>query len=177
MNKTIKQVVEPCHPKNLGDSYNTQDLLIRAVNCPSKVYEGEEFYREWSDREYIYKRWEAAREIMNRNVKPVEFGTKAMKEMIRICPSPDSWCGSCSVEEFMEFLTALADPSMVKKHGQPIGGRIVRFTNVSNGYPCYAIDVFHSPHGVESLKGRTLGRGKGLQGRQDVFGCGATESV
>lgn len=163
MSRTVLQVVEPCKPKNLGNPYNIQDNLIRSVNVPSVVYEGEEFYRQWSDREYLHERWELGREIMRRGVEPTDWGPKLGGKII-VQPSPDSWCESCSTEEFIELLTALADPSLTKKFGPPVGGRIVRFTNVSNGYPCYAIDIFHSPKGMPGLRGRKLGMGEASKG-------------
>lgn len=159
----IKMNVNACEAK-FGGPYNTQDVLVRSLNMPSVIYQGEEFYRNWSDREYFRERWDKAHVAM-----------KGSKEWH---PGVESWAGSVTDEQFMEFLVSLADPKMIETHGPVKGGRLVRFTNVSNGFPCYAVDTFHSRKGMPSLKNRRL-KDDGFGGRKTrrvVFNNGMVES-
>lgn len=145
----VKYEIKVCEAK-FGGPYNTQDVLVRGVNVPSVVFQGEEFHRAWSDRDYFRERWGNAHAAMK--------GDSAWH------PGVESWAKRTTDEEFMAFLQSLADPKTIAQDGPVVGGRLVRYTNVSNGFECYAVDFFHSPEGMPSIKRRLL-KDDGFGGR------------
>lgn len=106
-------LVDPPHQTFGFDDYNVQNMLERQFNFPAQFYHGQdEYHREWDDRRYT--EWRAAVE---------KFG---------------KW-RELDDEKFLQFCCMVNGVDPKKK---ATGCRIVRYTNVSSGYPTYAIDVF-----------------------------------
>lgn len=98
-----------------NNPYNVQNVLLVEHNFPTFYYEGDFISSVYSDR-VSTEQWEKATEdIQNKwNL--------------------ENWRNLGS-EKLLKFASNLYQRDIT-------GIRVIRYTNVSNGYPCYRIDVF-----------------------------------
>lgn len=131
--------VEPADAFDSGrlwgsEQYSLCNMLVRQESFPRYAYEGEEpgtgdaHYGIWSD--HVYQAWDEA-------VKAADPEESARGG------GPEHFFRRLSREAFLRFLVKLLEAIGGGAPRHPVtGGRIVRFTNVSSGYPCYRVDIF-----------------------------------
>lgn len=106
---------------NLGEyytnSYDIQNMLLGQVNFPYAYNKGDYMNSVYSDR------------------LPYELYNNALKKAG--CNQwMDNWATSASDEQLLTFVREVFEKPEIT------GCRILRFTNVSSGYPCYRFDVY-----------------------------------
>ena len=99
-----------------GLSYDVQDMLLRQFNFPFK-YDSEDFIFDFWDDRIDGIKWEKAFKK--------HFGSEGINT---------TWDNQ-PAEKIMGFLEEIAEHKLT-------GFRIVRYTNVSSGYPTLRFDVF-----------------------------------
>ncbi len=116
------------HPDLHSLPYSCQNILIRQYNFPAEFNAVEEMYCEYQDR--IPEQWEKGRKWYNKKT--------GNKYGINI--------DSMTEKNFVKWAEVIAQ-RWLKMIGRKITGlRVVRYTNVSSGYPCLRLDIYsHNP--------------------------------
>ena len=116
-----------------NEKYNLCNMLVRQEAFPRYIYEGEAtgtgdaHYEIWSDR--VHEAWSQAVEAAD----PEESARGGGAE---------DFFRRLSRESFFRFLGKLIEATRGEPRHPVTGGRIVRYTNVSSGYPCYRVGIF-----------------------------------
>lgn len=111
------------------NSYNIQNMLITQYNFPKFFYKKE---NDWSDGDFIDSVY--TDRISSENWK------RAIKH-ITLNRNCDCW-NQANSEELIAFANELYSDSLKDKDFKITGIRVIRYTNVSSGYPTWRIDVF-----------------------------------
>lgn len=120
----------PAYPYNYNrlygsEKYNLQNMLLKQVNFPRYYSDEDKLYDIWSDR--VYTEWMQADRLIDTN------------------QTGDAWYAGATDKSFLRFASEVF--SLINK--EPIeltGAALVRYTNVSNGYPClYLMGIVMSP--------------------------------
>jgi len=135
------------------EKYKLQNMLIRQVDYPAKG-RAKEFGEFWSDR--CFQACDAARRKVVEASECKAGGGDAC-----------GWFRSCSPEEFLAYAQACLDNGAWS--GKPCddapkvtGARMVRYTNVSSGYPTYRWDLYFGKAVVKSTAPVNLPEPRGM---------------
>ena len=103
------------------EKYSLQNMLLKSVNAPRRLPADCSAHSVWSDR--AYSEWKKAGE----GVKSREFG--------------DAWWHGVTEADFLAFLRRIAVELGMNQ--EVTGGRMVRYTNHSSGYPTLRLDIIY----------------------------------
>jgi hypothetical protein len=125
MSNLKKLEITPCDPFNSSrlwstEKYTLNNMLLHDVNFPSFFYQGDIVFSQYSDR-IPYKDWQ---KLSDKYLSKGGFED-----------------GGCfRILEDKDFLSFCRDACYFDK--EIYGARIVRFTNLSTGYPLVRIDIY-----------------------------------
>jgi len=106
-----------------GEKYSLQDMLLNSFGATVRLPEGVQCHSVWDDRAY------AAWRESSQGIKSKDSG--------------DAFWNGVSQPSLKAFVEKMAVHTQVR--GEVVGARIVRYTNVSSGYPTNRLDILYKP--------------------------------